>query len=316
MAAAPVLLFPDLRDFDLDDLFRVTRTTELAIDWCRENGLLSRTMDCEDGDCLGGANPMRPERKDGTIDGLMWRCSVMNVCRKTFSIRKGSFFENSHLSIATIVRYMWSFEIDKQDFMQRELRIGSAHTIVDFKQFFRDICIEHFLMAPIVIGGPGHTVEIDESCFVRRKYNVGHEVDPQWVFGGYDVETRESFMVRVPDRSANTLIPRLMQFVLPGTTVISDLWASYNTVGNLGYTHLTVNHSQNFVDPITGATTNHVESVWQKAKEKNKRRFGTHRTMIDNYLGEFLWRQRFGNNGHAFHNLVTHIRDVYTDATS
>ena len=34
-----------------------------------------------------------------------------------------------------------------------------------------------------MIGGPGHTVEIDECLLVRRKYNVGHQVSEQWVFG-------------------------------------------------------------------------------------------------------------------------------------
>ncbi|KAK3877360.1 hypothetical protein Pcinc_017915 [Petrolisthes cinctipes] len=34
------------------------------------------------------------------------------------------------------------------------------------------------------IGGPWKIVEIDESKFWRRKYNVGHFVEGQWVFGG------------------------------------------------------------------------------------------------------------------------------------
>jgi len=60
------------------------------------------------------------------------------------------------------------------------------------------------------------------------------------------------------------------------------------------------------------ATTNHVESVWQKAKQKNKSMYGTHRHMLNNYLAEFLWRQRFSSN--PFQKFVDHIRFVYPEA--
>ena len=46
---------------------------------------------------------------------------------------------------------------------------------------------------PLRIGGPGHTVEIDESAFVQRKHNVGRAVNTQWVFGGIDTDTQEGF---------------------------------------------------------------------------------------------------------------------------
>ena len=75
----------------------------------------------------------------------------------------------------------------------------------------------------------------------------------QWVFGGIDTQTKAGFMVPVDRRDAATLLPIIQQFILPGTIIVSDLWGPYNTVGNLGYAHLTVNHSVNFVDPITFA---------------------------------------------------------------
>uniref|UniRef100_A0A915LB63 ISXO2-like transposase domain-containing protein n=1 Tax=Romanomermis culicivorax TaxID=13658 RepID=A0A915LB63_ROMCU len=246
------------------------KSTRSAIDWSFDHGLLKRERYCQNGRCVGGGNRMRLEDRN-TTDGVIWRCPV-RICRKTVSIRKDSYFSHSHLGIDTVIQlaYMWAFEIDKQNFLMRELEIGSRQTIVDWKQFCRDICHEYFIMYPIQIGGPGHTVEIDESCFVRRKYERGHLVKEQWVFAGYDVETKESFMVPVARRNAATLLPLIQQYIRPGTTIISDMWGAYNTVANLGYQHLTVNHSINFVDPLTGATTNHVESVWQKAKTKNK----------------------------------------------
>ena len=61
----------------------------------------------------------------------------------------------------------------EQDELQFQLKIGGSHTIVDWKNVCSDICLEYFLRNPVVIGGPGHTVEINECLLVRRKYNVG-----------------------------------------------------------------------------------------------------------------------------------------------
>ena len=39
------------------------------------------------------------------------------------------------------------------------------------------------------------------------------------------------------------------------------MWAAYQNIPGLpqAYQHFTVNHTQNFVDPVTNACTNHVE---------------------------------------------------------
>ena len=134
----------------------------------------------------------------------------------------------------------------------------------------RDICAEYFIRHPIALGGPGAAVVIDESSFVRRKYHVGRAVYTQWVFGGIEKNSKNCFLVAVENKTAATLLPIIQQYILPGATVLSDLWRAYNTVDNLGNTHLTVNHSIHFVDPVTQATTNHVESMWARAKTKKQ----------------------------------------------
>jgi ISXO2-like transposase domain len=60
------------------------------------------------------------------------------------------------------------------------------------------------------------------------KYNRGRKRDGVWVFGGVDRETDECFMVPVPDRKADTLIPIIKKFIRPGSTIYSDFWKAYD----------------------------------------------------------------------------------------
>ena len=80
------------------------------------------------------------------------------------------------------------------------------------------------------IGGPNKTVEIDESMFGGRKYNRGHPVKGQWVFGGVERESGRTYLVPVPDRTADTLMTIINAWIEPGTTIISDCWSVYRNL--------------------------------------------------------------------------------------
>ena len=152
------------------------------------------------------------------------------------SIRDGSFFGNgSKLELEKVVDLLYSYSYETASFknLMWECRIASE-ACVNWRNFVWGIYGEYFIRHPLRIDGPGHVVEIDESAFVRRKHNVGHPVRTQWVFGGLGTETQDGFLVAVDRRDADTLLPVLQEYVLPQTTVVSDLWGAYCIVNNLG----------------------------------------------------------------------------------
>ncbi len=95
-------------------------------------------------------------------------------------------------------------------------------------------------------------------------------------------------MELVSDRSKTTLIEIIRRRIRPGTTIVSDCWAAYTGLETYGYTHKTVNHSVNFVDPISLAHTQKVESMWFLSKRRNKKECGTSRKLLVSYIAEFL----------------------------
>ena len=67
-----------------------------------------------------------------------------------------------------------------------------------------------------------------------------------WVFGMIEVETNTLIMYPVDRRSADTLIPLLQKRVEPGSVILSDGWAAYDKLNELGFKHFSVIHKHAF----------------------------------------------------------------------
>ncbi len=245
-------------------------------------------------------------------DGHCWRCPT-DKGRK-MSLRANSFFSESNLSLSELIglAYTWALRLSIVTAVDL-VGISERHTIQWFS-LFREVCSTRLIRDNHQIGGFGHVVQIDESLLVKPKYNRGHRREEQWVFGGYDVDDHEGFLVYVPDRSAATLLPIIQQRIAPQTEIHSDMWQAYNGIPQLpqNYTHLTVNHSRNFVDPRTGTHTNHVEAYWSRMKKKFKSMLGMNEEMLPGHMDEFMWRNRYGRTSEdALENLWAHISQWY-----
>ena len=84
------------------------------------------------------------------------------------------------------------------------------------------------------------------------------------MFGGIESDSR-CFMAVVEKQDEATLLPIIQSWIKPGTTIISYCWKAYCNLDKHGYSHRTVNHSQEFFSDA-GDHTNKIEGHWRQAK--------------------------------------------------
>ncbi|KAF4525909.1 hypothetical protein B566_EDAN014626 [Ephemera danica] len=187
--------------------------------------------------------------------GHLWRCKRKR-CGGARSATFDSFFFKTVMSVQTILTCMFQWCVGSSPQEAKNTLGISIKSVYQVYEYIRDVCSWHLLQTPhnFRLGGPGKIIEIDESKFAPRKYNKGRirRGDTEWVLGMYCRSEKRGVLQLVSKRDASTLIPLIKEHVVPGSTIHTDLWGAYNTLSQHGYQHLTVNHSQNFVDPVTG----------------------------------------------------------------
>ena len=285
-----------------------------AADFCITHGLIKNSIPC----------PKCDTRMSLTRIGLVYKndgyvyMSKNKVCTqvKPLSCRNSNSFllkfYKTKLQDLVYLTYLWSIDVPNKT-AQVKTSLSKKTIIAVFREL-RLTCkwkFEFDYNGPS-LGGPGCVVEIDESCFRhKQKYHRGRaNPNPKWVFGLISRSTPDSHahgvMKVVMARNAETLIPLIQAHVKPGTKVISDLWRAYNDVDTLpGLEHGTVNHSVNFVCPVTLNHTQGIESYWAQVKDKLKRMKGIAFEHLEGYLEEKMWRDRNGGtSAEAFSNII------------
>ena len=214
------------------------------------------------------------------------------VCKNINSILHRSIFSRTHLPVNVVMEliYYWAKQSSVNE-AKHEVKVNK-NTVTNFFQALRDACSSWVEMHnSSKIGGPGTIVEIDETQMAKRKSNAGRILPEILVVGGICRETDECFAYVVEDRTATTLEELIMENVRKGTTIHTDSWKGYYHVGEKGFTHKTVNHSKNFVNPEDGTHTQKIERFWRGLKDTRKRYQGLPAAEIQSHIDEYLWRK-------------------------
>lgn len=257
---------------------------ENIIQFLQEKNLIPSSRTCQCG------NQMNIQKHGRVLDGFIFRCSR---CKITKSIKEGRFFQNTRISLSNVMQMVFLWVLEIPVCMVSPLLGVSETTCIQWYNYCRDICAFKMTNLNEMLGGVNQVVEIDESLMFRRKNNMGRVIQQFWIFGMYDVSRKRGYLMHVQHRDAVTLIPIIRRWVASGTTIYSDEWGAYASLSSYGYDHHTVNHTQYFTDPETGATTNHVEAYWSRIKRRLKYISGSQGDMRWSHLDEACYRHWF-----------------------
>lgn len=292
-----------MKMFEFLDMYH-NQSTIISV--LQQQGLLRQSLQCQH--CN---NPMHYQSADSR-DCIRFECSL-RTCRKKRTIRFGSFFENVKLSLcdSMLLLHLWSkgctekYICDDYSF--------SKQTVVDWFRFGRDLCVYHFENNNDMIGGANSTVEIDETHVVKRKNDVGRILASGWLVGGIERRTDgqfRAFFCLVYNRSGPHLKHIISEHVAVGTHIITDGWAGYSGLTEMGYRHSVVIHEENFVAPENEEVhTQRIEATWGSLK-KFFRAHGTNKgEYLTEYICEYIFRRMHDD---VFEGILEVIRRKYT----
>jgi transposase-like protein len=181
-------------------------------------------------------------------DQFCWKCTK---CKTTYSILRDSIFSNFQEQLFKILIGFYCFAKDMSldsTVIQIEL---SKTTIQKIFRLLRNCCcrmVAHENYARI--GWNELNVQIDENHISKRKYQVGRPLCHYWIIGGIEEGSNRIFLTISKHRSAPIMKRIIRTYVNPNSIIKTDQWKGYSWIDKSRiYTHLTVNHSKNFVNP-------------------------------------------------------------------
>lgn len=265
-----------------------------------ETGVIAKHQQCK---FCGG--PMHFHKSGNT---WYWICTRrvegIKCNRGKFAVRDGTFFGKSHLPIQSIVWIVWHFLhhlSENQCKQYTNMGQKASKTVVNWYAKCREVCEKWIWDNKPKLGGFGKIVEMDESHFAGvPKYGKGRRIgeDPwedfyKWVFGLAERGSLDCVLKSVhSSRSRTIVLPLINDNCADGSIFCSDGWRAYlklsENVDIADTMHFAVNHTNNYVDPETGAHTQTIEGLWRHCKQFLPP-YGMKPKDLDSYLSTFMW---------------------------
>ena len=156
-----------------------------------------------------------------------------------FSVRRGTFFDNSKLSIQSILRIVWNFVHHLSEEQCKQfvgISTKTNHTVGEYYRDCRNICNHQYW-----IRNPRNLPKLGGLMSFSKWMNHTFQVSPNSIeaedsvrygmttISGFSDLSQEDILEQVPsNRSRKTLLPIINKYCLDGTLFCSDGWKAYH----------------------------------------------------------------------------------------
>ena len=226
---------------------------------------------------------------------LMWTCLA---CRKQFSVKVGTIFEDSAIPLDKWLCAMWMLANCKNGVSSYE--VADALQVTQKTAWFMMHRIRYAMHHGTINKMSGH-VEADETFIGGKARNMhawrrGQKIrgrGPEGkaiVFGLLDRETKKVRTCVVDRRKKGNLQAEIRSNVTAGSALYTDALKSYDGLSN-EYAHKVVDHAEAYVDG--NVHTNCLENFWSLLKRAIR---GTYVSVEPFHLFRYLDEQSFRYN--------------------